>query len=112
MPKQDMEYSVMADDQSSFADAALDRIHAVIRACTSGLTGEKLVCLDTADVMAALEPERNVPTQSYVGIGEASGSDRARKAAEAALADLRLHIMELTAEEQDAVIDKPRRARA
>ena len=100
----------MANRKPLPADAALDRIEAVIRACTSGLTGEKLICLDTADVMVALEPARNVPTRSYFGVGTAAGPDRARRAAEAALADLRLHVLHDVARPAPSIAKAPRKA--
>jgi hypothetical protein len=44
------------------------------------------------DVKVALEPERGRTSRAAFGTGEARGPDRARRAADAALADLRRHL--------------------
>ncbi len=67
-------------------DTALDEIAAVIRATTSLVTNEpNLVGFDFADLRTALHQGGN----AVFGQGEAAGPDRATRAAEAAIADLK-----------------------
>ena len=67
-------------------DPALNEIAAVIRATTSLVTNEpNLIGFDFADLRAALIDGG----RAVFGEGEASGPDRALKAAEAAIADIR-----------------------
>ncbi len=63
-----------------------DEITAVIRATTSLVTNEpNLVGFDFADLRLALHRQGS----AVFGEGEAAGPDRARRAAEAAIADLK-----------------------
>jgi len=67
-------------------DPAHDEIAAVIRATTTLVTNEpNLVGFDFADLRAALHRQGN----AVFGEGEAAGPDRARRAAEAAIAGLK-----------------------
>ena len=67
-------------------DPAQDEIAAVIRATTSLVTGEpNLVGFDFADLRLALHRQ----SRAVFGEGEAAGPDRARRAADAAIADLK-----------------------
>jgi len=67
-------------------DPALDEIAAVIRAVSGLVTGElNLVGFDFANLRDALHRQGN----AVFGQGEAAGPDRARRAAKAAIADLK-----------------------
>jgi len=67
-------------------DPAHDEIAAVIRATTSLVTNEpNLVGFDFADLRMALKDGG----RAVFGQGEAAGPDRARRAAQAAIADLK-----------------------
>jgi cell division protein FtsZ len=67
-------------------DPARDRIAAVIRATTTLVTGPRtLPCFDFVD-LGVFVKERG---RAYFGEGEAEGPDRAIRAAEAAIDDIR-----------------------
>ena len=67
-------------------DTALDELAAVIRATTTLVTNEpNLVGFDFADLSTALKDGG----RAVFGQGEAAGPDRATRAAEAAIADLK-----------------------
>ena len=67
-------------------DPAHEEIAAVVRATTSLVTGEpNLVGFDFADLRTALKDGG----RAVFGQGEATGPDRATRAAEAAIADLK-----------------------
>jgi len=80
-------------------DPAHDEIAAVIRAVSGLVTGEpNLVGFDFADLRLALHRSEPAPPgggrekaggRAVFGQGEAAGPDRARRAAEAAIADLK-----------------------
>lgn len=71
------------------ADESLDPVFHVIRTFTGSLTGPSMVGVDIADLQAVFDPDGAETLRAHFGSGEASGPNRARDAAEAALADLR-----------------------
>lgn len=71
------------------ADESLDPVFHVIRSFTGSLTGPSMVGVDPTDLRAVFDPDGGAPLRAHFGTGEASGPNRARDAAEAALADLR-----------------------
>jgi hypothetical protein len=76
---------------TSAMDQALDRITAIIRSLTSHLAQQPAIpCLDIADIRTGLLNGG----RAYFGKGEAEGPDRAVKAADAALRDLKRVIRE------------------
>ena len=70
-------------------DPALDRVVAAVRAFTSMMHRPGLVSLDYTDIRAFILDPDGLKGRAVHGEGEASGSDRAVKSAEAALRDLR-----------------------
>ncbi len=69
-------------------DPALDKIAAVVRGIANAMPGWPGGTTDLADLRIVLE----TGGAAAFGVGEAEGADRATKAAEAALADFRLHL--------------------
>ncbi len=72
-------------------DPTLDRVAAVVRGIATTMPGWPGGTTDLADLRIVLE----AGGVAAFGVGEAEGADRATKAAEAALADVRLHLRSL-----------------
>jgi hypothetical protein len=68
-----------------------DRIVATVRALRALAHNAGPPCLDFADVRLVLR-YRAGPLRAHVGEGVATGPDHARRAVDAALADLRRHV--------------------
>lgn len=80
-----------APRNESGPDLALERVVAVIRALRDLADNDGLVCLDFIDLKVLLD-DGEAPQRGHFGAGEAEGPGRARRAAEAALLDLRRHV--------------------
>lgn len=66
------------------SDPALDRMTELVR-CLVEIMGDKLIAVDLADMRAVL---RETGGRGAIGIGEASGPNRALEAAKLAMLDL------------------------
>lgn len=73
------------------SDPTLDRVLAVVRMLRDMADNRGLICLDFIDAKILLD-DGEAPQRGYFGTGEAEGPDRARRAARAALLDLRRHV--------------------
>ena len=76
-------------DGTGQRDQGLDDVMAAVRAFTAMMHRHGLVSLDYADIRACILDPDGLKGRAVHGEGEASGPDRAVKAAEAALLDLR-----------------------